>query len=302
MSLRALVDGVFDEALMTVDPAGNVISWNTGAERIFGYSGRADDRSALFGAVPTRMAARADRSRGGHPRNGAPPRDVAGPARMDDASGPAWRLLPCMAITVSCAVSSRSLATSPSRPSSDAEPCTSPLVRALADCADVDAAAETILTMTTLGLGATFSEMFVARQEEGRLDSTMRHAFPRSTLDALDVAADGAPGPVDALIARVRTTGTVVTVSDLNELGTSAQVLAAVSLGVRSAIACPITTAHRHRRACLRTSSRRCRASRRCTVESIAEISAEAAQADRAYSCPGRAARRSAPHGGARKH
>ena len=41
MSLRALVDGVFDEALMTVDPAGNVVSWNTGAERIFGYSAAA---------------------------------------------------------------------------------------------------------------------------------------------------------------------------------------------------------------------------------------------------------------------
>ena len=38
MNLRALVDEVFDEALMTVDPAGNVISWNTGAERIFGYT------------------------------------------------------------------------------------------------------------------------------------------------------------------------------------------------------------------------------------------------------------------------
>ena len=37
-SLRALVDGVFDEALMIVDPTGNVLSWNTGAERIFGYT------------------------------------------------------------------------------------------------------------------------------------------------------------------------------------------------------------------------------------------------------------------------
>ena len=43
-------------------------------------------------------------------------------------------------------------------------------MRALADCTDVDAAAETILTMTTLSLGATFGEMFVARQEEGHLD------------------------------------------------------------------------------------------------------------------------------------
>ena len=70
--------------------------------------------------------------------------------------------------------------------------------------------------------------MFVARQEQGRLDSTSRHAFPRATLDALDVAAEGAAGPLDALIARVRTTGTLVTViPDLNELGTSTQIAAA---------------------------------------------------------------------------
>ena len=81
------------------------------------------------------------------------------------------------------------------------------LVRALTDCADVDAAAETILELTTHRLGATFSEMFVARQEQARRDSTSRHAFPRATRDALDVAAEGASGPLDALIARVRTTG-----------------------------------------------------------------------------------------------
>jgi len=77
------------------------------------------------------------------------------------------------------------------------------LVRALTDCTDVDAAADTLLNLTTLPLGATFSEMFVARQEHGRLDSTARHALPRATLDALDDAADGTAGPLDALIARV---------------------------------------------------------------------------------------------------
>ena len=56
MSLRALVDGVFDEALMTVDPAGNVVSWNTGAERIFGYTAAADGRAALLVALSSRMA------------------------------------------------------------------------------------------------------------------------------------------------------------------------------------------------------------------------------------------------------
>ena len=53
------------------------------------------------------------------------------------------------------------------------------LVRALTDCTDVDTAADTILELTTFTLGATFSEMFIARQEQGRPDSTSRHAVPR---------------------------------------------------------------------------------------------------------------------------
>src|SRR4029077_15556047 len=36
--LRALVDDVADEALVTVDPDGNVASWNTGAESLYGYA------------------------------------------------------------------------------------------------------------------------------------------------------------------------------------------------------------------------------------------------------------------------
>ena len=241
MSLRALVDGVFDEALMTVDPAGNVMSWNTGAERIFGYSagqmvGRhysllyprgwpVDDPHAAVDSIATdRLHETWQVRQDGH-RFWA---SVAITAMYGENGELRGFFSVTRDLTEQAEQRRRALHFA--------------LVRALADCTDVDAAAETILTMTTLNLGATFGEMFVARQEEGRLDSTMRHAYPRSTLDALDVAADGAPGPVDALIARVRTTGTVVTVSDLNELGTPAQVSTAVSLGVRSAIAGPVAT------------------------------------------------------------
>jgi PAS domain S-box-containing protein len=35
--LRLLVDSVQDYALLMLDPEGNVVSWNTGAERIKGY-------------------------------------------------------------------------------------------------------------------------------------------------------------------------------------------------------------------------------------------------------------------------
>jgi diguanylate cyclase (GGDEF)-like protein/PAS domain S-box-containing protein len=241
MSLRALVDGVFDEALMTVDPAGNVVSWNTGAERIFGYTA-----GQMVGQHYSLLYPR------GWPVTGAvAAEDTIATDRLHET----WqvrqdgrRFWASVSITAMYGENGElrgffSVTRDLTEQSEQRRRALYfALVRALADCPDVDAAAETILTMTTLSLGATFSEMFVARQEEGRLDSTMRHAFPRSSLDALDVAADGAPGPVDALIARVRTTGTVVTVSDLNELGTPAQVAAAVSLGVRSAIACPIAT------------------------------------------------------------
>ncbi len=276
MSLRALVDGVFDEALMTVDPAGNVVSWNTGAERIFGYSA-----AAMIGRHYSVLYPLGWPLSG--PLNAA---DTLATERLHET----WqvrhdgrRFWASVAITAMYGDNGelRGFLSVTRDLTEQSEQRRRALhfsvVRALADCADVDTAAEVILTMTTLGLGATFSEMFVARQEEGRLDSTMRHAFPRSTLDALDVAANGAPGPVDALIARVRTTGTLVTVSDLNELGTSAQVAAAVRLGVRSAIASPITTATGIV-GVLAYFFETLPSVETLTEESIAEISAEAAQ------------------------
>ncbi len=234
-SLRALVDGVFDEALMIVDPIGNVLSWNTGAERIFGYKAHrmvGRHYSVLYPhgcpveAVDTERLHETWQVRKDGSRFWASVSITAIHGENGEVRG---FFLVTRDLTDQSEHHRRDLHLS--------------LVRALDDCTDVGAAADTILNLSTFAVGATFSEMFVARQEQGRLDSTTRHAFPRATLDALDAAADGAAGPLDALIARVRTTGALVIMPDLNELGTSAQVAAAVSLGVRSAIACPLTTA-----------------------------------------------------------
>jgi diguanylate cyclase (GGDEF)-like protein/PAS domain S-box-containing protein len=240
-SLRALVDGVFDEALMTVDPTGNVLSWNTGAERIFGYPAEQMIGRHYSLLYPS-----------GWPVS-APGEDAD--AIADERLHETWqvrkdgrRFWASVSITAMHGDNgevrgffsvTRDLTEQSEQRRRDLQ---FSLVRALTDCVDVDTAAETILNETTFGLGATFSEMFVARQEQGRLDSTSRHAFPRATLDALDVAAEGTAGPLEALIARVRTTGKLVIIPDLKELGTSPQVTAAFSLGVRSAIAYPITT------------------------------------------------------------
>lgn len=240
-SLRALIDGVFDEALMTVDPGGHVISWNTGAERIFGYPAEqiiGRHYSVLYprgwpvvGSVADAEAAAAPSHETWQVRQDG--RRFWASVTVTAMHGDNGEIRGFFSVT-------RDLTEQSEQRRRDLH---FSLVRALTECADLDAAAATILELTTSRLGATFAEMFVARQEQGRLDSTSRHAFPRATLDALDLAAGGTPGPLDALIARVRTTGTIVLMSDLNELGTSAQVAAAVSLGVRSAIACPIATA-----------------------------------------------------------
>ncbi len=238
-TLRALVDGVFDEALVIVDSAGYVLSWNTGANRIYGYNA-----AEMIGQHYSMLSPHGRRV--GRPleelETVAEHREEVWQVRKDgsrfwasvsitamhgDNGEPRGFLSVTRDLTEQSEQRRRELHLS--------------LVSALTDCADVDTAADTILELTTSTLSATFSEMFIARQEQGRPDSTSRHAVPRATLDAIDVASEGAPGPLDALVARVRTTGTMISVSDLEELGTSAQVATAVGLGVRAAIACPIT-------------------------------------------------------------
>jgi diguanylate cyclase (GGDEF)-like protein/PAS domain S-box-containing protein len=225
---------------MTVDPAGHVLTWNTGAARIFGYTAE-----EMIGRHYSAL----------YPRG----RPVSVPVENLETAAEclheAWqvrkdgsRFWASVSITAMHGDNgelrgffsvTRDLTELSEQRLRDLR---FSLVRALTDCVDVDTAADTILELTTFTLGATFSEMFIARQEQGRPDSTSRHAIPRATLDAIDVAAEGAAGPLDALIARVRTTGTRVVVSDLDQLGASAQVAAAVALGVRAAIACPIAT------------------------------------------------------------
>ena len=240
-SLRALVDGVFDEALMTVDPAGNVISWNTGAQRIFGYTAE-EMAGRHFALLYPRGLQASDPVDDGHTLDA----DRVHETWQERKDGS--RFWASVSITAMHGDNgdlrgffsvTRDLTEQSEQRRRDLRFA---LVRALTDCDDVDAAADAILELTTFNLGATFSEMFVARQEQGRLDSTSRHAFPRATLDALDVASEGASGALEALIARVRTTGGLVIVPDLNQLGVSPQVSAAFTLGVRAGIACPIAS------------------------------------------------------------
>ncbi len=45
---RLLVNGVKDYAIFMLDPTGQVVSWNTGAERIKGYCCRGNSRSSFL--------------------------------------------------------------------------------------------------------------------------------------------------------------------------------------------------------------------------------------------------------------
>ncbi len=49
---RLLVDSVEDYAIVLLDPAGNVVTWNVGAERIKGYHGVRHRRTALLAFLP----------------------------------------------------------------------------------------------------------------------------------------------------------------------------------------------------------------------------------------------------------
>jgi PAS domain S-box-containing protein len=80
-SLRLLIEGVSDHAIFMLDPAGKVLTWNNGAERIDGYAadeiiGR--DFSCLF--TPEAIAA------------GIPQRELALAAQEGKAEIDGWRL------------------------------------------------------------------------------------------------------------------------------------------------------------------------------------------------------------------
>ena len=165
-SLRALVDGVFDEALMIVDPTGNVLSWNTGAERIFGYTAH-----RMVGRHYSVL----------YPRGwpvASPVEDVdtervheTWQVRRDGSRF--WARVSITAIhgenheVRGFFLVTRDLTEQSEQRRRDLHLS---LVRALDDCTDVDAAADAILKLSTFALGATFGELFVARQEQGRLE------------------------------------------------------------------------------------------------------------------------------------
>ena len=71
--LRLLIDSAMDYAIFTMTDDGRVDSWNTGAERMFGYAGRRDRRPAGVGPV------HAGGPRGGVPERGAARRAGDGP-------------------------------------------------------------------------------------------------------------------------------------------------------------------------------------------------------------------------------
>ena len=175
------------------------------------------------------------------------------------------------------------------------------LVRALADCTDVDAAAETILELTTLTLGATFGEMFVARQEQGRLDSTMRHAFPRATPRCARCRggrrsrARRCPDRSSPHHRHTRDRRRPQRTRNAGAgRGRGRHSACAPRSRARSRLPAGIVGVLAYFFETLPSVETR-------TVESITEISEEAAHVGHPNSRSGRAARRSAPHGGARR-
>jgi PAS domain S-box-containing protein len=78
---RLLVNGVKDYALFTLDPSGNVASWNAGAERIKGYKAR-----EILGKHFSLFYEPAD------VRNGRPQNNLAAAAETGRAEDEGWRV------------------------------------------------------------------------------------------------------------------------------------------------------------------------------------------------------------------
>ena len=78
---RLLVDGVKDYALFTVDAAGRVTSWNSGAERLLGYT-----EAEIIGQEFSRIFTPED------VQNGIPEKELQTAAREGRAEGDRWHL------------------------------------------------------------------------------------------------------------------------------------------------------------------------------------------------------------------
>ena len=238
--LRALVDGVQDEALVTIDPNGAVMSWNTGAHRMFGYSDEQIIGRHYSALYPADHEARGDRS----------DRSIETERSQSDA----WqvrrdgsRFWADATIAASYgengAVRGYSLVV---RDLTDqAEQCRRDLqlsvMRALEAPLEINAAAVKIVELTTNVIGAKFGEVFGAPPPDSSVRLPSRLGFPHSTLDLLDASGEAVPAdPWAAVIAQVRATRATVVVADLGASGDPIQTAAASALGVRSVIASPI--------------------------------------------------------------
>jgi diguanylate cyclase (GGDEF)-like protein/PAS domain S-box-containing protein len=244
--LQGLVDGVLDEALVTVAPDGRVVSWNVGARRIYGYFA-----AEIIGRHHSVLYP--------HVWPDGTNQDLVGlTVREGDSQYETWqvrkngkRFRAGVSITATHGPDGelRGFSTVTRDLTEEVEHRRQELylevVRALDQASETDAAADAVLELTTIRLRASFGEMFILRAQDGRAESTSRHAFPHSSLDALEAAGD--PQGIsrwDGLVQIFRTTvaGTPVTVPDICELGKPGQA-AAAALGLRSAIACPIVAA-----------------------------------------------------------
>jgi PAS domain S-box-containing protein len=78
---RLLVEALTDYAIFMLDPKGNIVNWNTGAERIKGY--RAEE---IIGQHFSRFCTDADK------RNGIPERILKAAARTGKYDGEGWRV------------------------------------------------------------------------------------------------------------------------------------------------------------------------------------------------------------------
>jgi diguanylate cyclase (GGDEF)-like protein/PAS domain S-box-containing protein len=240
--LRALVDRVSDEALVTVDPGGQIVSWNSGAERMYGYRA-----AEMIGRHYSVLYPRGwlDASR---PEQAsvmlAGPRQHSETWQLRKHGARFWAEVSFAAMQgtdgelLGFATVTRDLTdlAAHRRRALQLE-----VIHTLAQCAEIDSAARAILELTTSAIGAVFGEVFIEDTQAVAVTANSRHAFPRETLEALEAAGDCQTiSSWDGLAARVRASGALVTVPDLGEIGNPAQASAAAALGLRSAIACPI--------------------------------------------------------------
>ena len=238
--LRALIDRVDDEALMTIDPNGAVITWNTGARHMFGYIEEQIIGRHYSMLYPPDHAAGPD----GHDRS----------IRTERARNDAWqirkdgtRFWAGSSIGASYGDNGevrgyslvvRDLTEQAEQRRRDLQLA---VMRALEAPLEINAAAVKVVELTTNAIGAKFGEVFGAAPPDGGAGLLSRLGFPRSTLDLFDAAGDSMPAdPWASVISRVRATRGPIVVADLSEQADAIQAAAASALGLRSLIASPI--------------------------------------------------------------